>query len=220
MEQAAPFHAELNPEIRSFIAKAGAGEKITADGVWFSGEGAAAETARPYNITDLIQLRQAVRQAASPYKYGDPNAQALRKLLEATDDTIELLVKASGDESAIAEHQKVRAAFQQKAWAYEDPAVVALKEGRTDDVWAMLTSPQSLAPRGSMNAMKIALGDHWAKFAKDSLDRKIADAVNADGSPNYSQVLNELNSMGTDIRFAIYGQHGEDVLETLTRVTI
>jgi hypothetical protein len=108
MEDAAPHQLGLAPEVRRFIERAGSGEKVTADGAWFAGEGAEAETARPYNITDLLNMRQLVRKTGGAYEAGDINARALRKLLDSVDDTIEQLVEASGDEAAILTHRKLR----------------------------------------------------------------------------------------------------------------
>lgn len=114
MKDASPLETGLNTEVRNLLAKATAGEKVTADGTWFTGAGAEAETTRPYNIDDLIRLRQSVRKVADKYQKGDANARALRQLLESVDDTIEQLVKSSGDGVLIAEHQKLRADFRQK----------------------------------------------------------------------------------------------------------
>jgi hypothetical protein len=129
MEEAAPHQSGLAPEVRHFIERVGSGEKVTADGAWFAGDGAEAETARPYNITDLLNMRQLVRKTAGAYEPGDFNARALRKLLDSVDDTIEQLVEASGDEAAILTHRKLREDYRNKQRALDNPVIEAAREG-------------------------------------------------------------------------------------------
>lgn len=96
--------------------------------------------ARPYNIDDLVKLRQAIRKTAEQYEPGDVNARVLRKLLydttdksSAMDDTIESLAQQSGDAKATQDYRDLRAGYRDKIGSYDDPVIEKLKEGKVDD---------------------------------------------------------------------------------------
>ena len=181
MEEDKPHQTGLAPEVRRFIEKAGAGEKVTNDGAWFAGENADAETARPYNITDLINLRKLVRKTAEACEPGDINAAALRKFLDSVDDTIEQLIEASGDETAIWEHRKLRENYQ----AFE--AEKAFIMGDEDlDLTALLKDTSIVNGKTRLDALVDTVGPEAVKeFANMLLDSKIREASTTlkDGKP-------------------------------------
>jgi hypothetical protein len=174
MEEATPRQTELAPEIRRFVERVGAGEKVTADGTWFAGEDAEAETARPYNITDLINIRGLVRKTAEAYKPGDINANALRKLLDSVDDTIEQLVEASGDETAILTHRKLRDDYRQDIKALEADSAYILGNG---DLTELLKDRTRVNGKSRLEILIARVGpDAVKKFANMLLDSKIREA--------------------------------------------
>lgn len=215
MEEAAPHQPGLAPEVRRFIERVGSGEKVTADGTWFAGDGAEAEAARPYNITDLLNMRQLVRKTAGAYEPGDFNARALRKLLDSVDDTIEQLVEASGDEAAILTHRKLREDYRNKQRALDNPVIEAAREGRLRDVDKAVIDPQS-GPE-SIRVLKEVLGTQWwDDFGHNSLARLITDFTGPDGTVDHKGATDRLLSIGSDARNDIYGTRGEALMETLS----
>lgn len=213
MEEAAPHQTGLAPEVRCFVERVGAGEKVTDDGAWFAGEHAEAETARPYNMTDLFNVRELILKTAKSYQPRDVNGRALRQLVEAVDDTIGQLVEASGNADAIPVYQKMRNDYRQKAWAFDDPAVQASLEGRLDDVYKAIADPQT-GPE-SIRAMKQALGDEaWLKFSDDSLRRKVANYLETD---DYEGLLRDLETMGEPACHGLYGKDASDKLLDMLR---
>lgn len=98
------------------------------------------DPARPYNIDDLVKIRQRIRQAATQYEPGDPNARVLKKLLydntdksSAMDDTIESLAQQSGDDTATQDYRDLRANYRDKISAYDNNVIDKLREGKVDD---------------------------------------------------------------------------------------
>lgn len=229
---------QLDPSVRKLVEMAAGGEKVAAEGdEAAAGEKAAlpyeqfgaedlgdtktpeAEAQRPYNVDDLIRLRQAVRKAAAGYEPADVNARALRSLLDPIDETIDQVAQASGDEEAVGDYQNLRENYKAKRWAYDDPAVESLQEGKLSDVDAKLMGKQATAERGSIPAMKTALGDKWNDFVRDSAHRLVADTRNADGTLNYKGALNKLARMPAENRVALYGDHGQELLDALNDIS-
>jgi hypothetical protein len=217
MEEATLHQTGLAPEVRRFVERAGAGENVTADGAWFSGEGAEAETARPYNITDLLNMRLLVRKTAEAFEPGDINARALRKLLDSVDDTIEQLVEASGDETAILAHRKLRESYREGQRALDNPVIQAAREGRLRDVDRAVMDPQS-GPE-SIRALKQVCGAQWwDDFGHNSLSRLIAEFTGLDGTIDHKGAMNRLISIGSDARYEIYGSRGETLMGKLSNM--
>lgn len=130
----------------------------------------------PYNADSLIQLRQAVRKAASGYEYSDPNAYALRQLNNSIDDTIGQMAEQSGNKDVLGNYRELRANYAASLHAFDNPVIRNLRDGKVDDAakaFIGLNSPNSSLPSAgkttfNIDSLRDAIGDDGVKeFGRD-----------------------------------------------------
>lgn len=143
----------------------------------------------PYDIDNLIQIRQAVRKAAADYDYRDPNAYALRQINNSIDDTIEQLAAKSGKPQALTDYQQLRGNYKTQLHAFDNPVMRNLRDGKVNDAakaFVGTINPNSTLPSAgktnfNIDTLKDAIGPDGVKaFGKDVFKNMLLDSVEGD----------------------------------------
>ena len=140
----------------------------------------------PYTIDNLIQIRQAIREAASGYDYRDPNAYALRRMNDAVDDTIEKMASNVGKPDVLSNYQKLRVDYKANLDAFKDPVIRNLRDAKPNDAAkafiGVVNSDSTLPSAGRTNynidLLKNAIGPDGVKaFGHDVFKNMLKDSV-------------------------------------------
>lgn len=67
---------------------------------------------KPLSATDLIAQRQWLRQTASGFMRGDPNQQALSKMIEGIDKTLDGMAENADNPDVIQQYKKIRQSYK------------------------------------------------------------------------------------------------------------
>ena len=95
-------------------------------------KGAKAPTTKPrppYTIHDLIETRQALREAANNYDYKNVNAYVLRQMNKSIDSTIDELAQQANDPSVLTDYKTLRANYADTLNAFENPVIKNFMNG-------------------------------------------------------------------------------------------
>lgn len=170
--------------------------------------------ARPYNIDDLIKLRQTIRQAANNYEPSDLNARTLRSLLwdakanggkggSAIDDTIAKLAEQSDDPSAVADYKNLRSNYRDHINDFQDPLIQKIRDGKLDDAASQYVgikrTGSNLPPASKVvyntDVLRNILGDDGLhQFGKEVFNTMLSNAT-TDGNVDYIKFINLWNKV-------------------------
>jgi hypothetical protein len=208
--------APLSPEQQADALAAHGMDADTEDGTLLDKKPAAT-----VGMPDLIKAYQKLGENSRKVGFATSSDIAdqdiYNRLKKGIIDDIAQLANSSGNPEAIQIAEKMNSDYRNNVRLYQNPAVKALREGRLSDVDARLTGRQ--ASPGDIAAFKQILGDAGFKdFANGSLRRLFADAVNADGTPNWGKALTKLGSMDSEVRHDLYGELGSSALDTLRTI--
>ena len=118
------------------------------------------ETARPYSMTDLVNMRRFVRRTWDGCEGPSENGRILRNLLEAVNASIKELVNAPETETTNKAFREIWESYQtDNSLALENPAVQAAQDGRLDDVDKAVVD--DLGGPESVRALKQIMGESW-----------------------------------------------------------
>lgn len=146
-----------------------------------------AQPAEPLTARDLVQQRQAIREAAAKYEPGDINARVLNRLLYSFDDTMDQIAEKSGDADAVKDYQNLRGDYKAKIGVYNNnPVIKNLMDGKVDDAakgFIALKSASGLPTAGktALNTrdLQTVLGDegfnHFRTAVFDNLLQNASD---------------------------------------------
>jgi hypothetical protein len=204
-----PDGNEISPEVRSLVERVAAGQKVTADGTWFVPEGAGADS---YTVKELLWMRQAIRDAAYAYDHRDINRHTLLRLLDSVDEDMKKIVESSGDEKAIRNYQKLRYEHEATMLSLQDPAVLAIREGRYDDLELAIEDRQT-GPQ-SIKALRRLLGDTLLKDVHTLLlGRLLVKHVSEEAVFDLEGLRSRLSHIEPADRVAVYGPRIEQILK-------
>lgn len=182
--------------------------------------------APPYQLDDLIQLRQTIRKVADGYDYGDINSRALRQLLPAVDDTIGKLAEQSGDASAVSDYQALRANYRDKIGLYDDPVIQKIRDGKVDDAArdfvGTVRQGAALPSAGKVgyntDVLRGIIGDDGMKaFGKDVFGTILKDST-SNGRFNPEKFVNTWNRITPETKTGLFDiNNANNGLQTLTK---
>ena len=182
--------------------------------------------APPYELDDLIQLRQTIRKVADGYEYGDINSRALRQLLPAVDDTIGKLAEQSGDASAVSDYQALRANYRDKIGLYDDPVIQKIRAGKVDDAArdfvGTVRQGAALPSAGKIgyntDVLRSIIGDDGVKaFGKDVFGTIVKDST-INGRFNPERFVNTWNRITPETKTGLFDiNDASNGLQTLTK---
>lgn len=151
------------------------------------------KVAPPYNVNNLVNLRQTVRQLADSFDYGDVNSRALRSLINgrpgevsALDQTIEKLAQSSGDSTAVDDYRALRSNYRDKINLFDEPVIQKLMNGKIDDAAkdfvGVVRKGDALPAAGKIryntDVLRGVLGDDGVKeFGKQVFGTMLQDSV-------------------------------------------
>jgi hypothetical protein len=159
----------------------------------------------PYNVDNLIDLRQQVRAAASEYPYGDVNARVLKRFLGSIDDTIGRLTDKQGG-TITNEYNALKADYKSKIGIYDDPIVDNLRQGKYGDAAKEAMSPANKrAP--ILTNLRTILGDQeMDKFSNNVFGRLLNNSLGPHGEANPARLLENWGKIPSESREALFNQ--------------
>ncbi len=219
MKSTAHGVAGLAPEVWDILTKAAAGEKVTADGVWFGGDKAESTIAGTYVMADLVNMHQLLRKTCEKYDSGGLDSRVLQQLLYAVNNSVKRLEDTLMEQEASRPLQAFRDGYEHDArsvaHALNDPAVQAAQKGRLGDVDKAVVDSRS-GP-DSIRALRLVMGDlWWQQYHHYSVARLRKKLTRWNGVIRKSEVLDKLSAMSPNTPNAISGQEGKAFTGSLT----
>lgn len=127
-----------------------------------------------------------------------------RKLLQATDDSIEQLVGKSGNPNAINVLNDMNSSYKTGIRRFDNPDVKALLEGNPNDVAKRLMGGGTSV--ADINTVRDTIGkDAFSKLGNDSVQRMAADSIDKNtGQFNFDGFFKKWNNIPVDTRAAMF----------------
>ena len=178
----------------------------------------------PYTIDSLIQIRQAVREAAAGYDYQDVNAYNLRKLNHAIDDTIGKMAENTKQPEVLSNYQALRNSYKIQLHAYDNPVIRNLRDGKINDAakaFVGLKNPDSALPSAGKTDFNIqsltnAIGSDGVKAFGKTVFQTILKDSQDNGNINPAKFMKAWNRITDSTKSSLFdvqsAQNGLDQL--------
>ena len=178
------------------------------------------EKIEPYNMDNLIKLRQTLRQLASNYDYGNINSRTILSkggMLHAIDDTIDQLAQKVPDRNILQDYRDLRADYKSKIGIYDTPVIKNIQAGKYDDAAKALMSGNKGA--GRVQDLRTILGDAKTdEFAHSVFGNMLQDSVDTNGQVNAAKLVKSWDKIPDETKESLFQPKlgGQDITKLMS----